>query len=110
MINISFLLALCQLAGGTSSMQQLKERLEKDLIEVLCPKLFSSVFKAIPVFMMAKIIHWSLYLCFRSLLTQLELKCWQAVTQQKEDSGLDLVFTSSSIMRPQIFCLDQPTH
>lgn len=52
----------------------------------------------------------ALYLCFRSLLTRLELKCWQAVTQQKEDSGLDIVFTSSSKMRPQIVVGSTNTH
>lgn len=81
-------------------MQQLKERLEKDLIEVFCPPLsFRLAFKlSLSFFMMAKIVHLSSFLRFRSLHTRLELKCWQAGTQQKEDSGwtyIHLVFTSS---------------
>lgn len=60
-------LALCQLAGGTSSMQQLKERLEKDLIKVLCHlSLYSLICKLSSVVVkMTKICSSSAILSFQ---------------------------------------------
>lgn len=80
-----------KLAGGTASMQQLKERLEKDLLEVylLPAKLFFLKIKACRFRIYLQIFIFtthSLLLC-RNLLKLLELKCWPVETQLKEDTG-----------------------
>lgn len=73
-----------KLAGGTASMQQLKERLEKDLLEVyLLPAKLFFLSKLEQIFIFTT--H-SLLLC-RNLLKLLELKCWPVETQLKEDTG-----------------------
>ncbi|KAG7944536.1 hypothetical protein I3843_15G106800 [Carya illinoinensis] len=64
------------LAGGTASMQQLKERLEKDLLEVyLRPLYFIKFCSFVPLTPNS----WS-------LLKLLELKYWRAEMQQRGDS------------------------
>lgn len=80
---------LFQLAGGTASMQQLKERLEKDLLEVyllMIRNLRALEWKGEEDRSKTKSLSLS-WTC-RSLLKLLGLKYWQAVMQQKEDSGM----------------------
>lgn len=78
-------------------MQQLKERLEKDLLEVKLSLLFYFRLFQLGGCLMYDMVK-SDYIGFlifpnsRKLLKQLELKCWQVVIQQRGDSGLDTKF------------------
>lgn len=89
-----------QLAGGTASMQQLKERLEKDLLEVpfpiwiltvplphLCTWSCSRIAFSFYLLRLSSLILHLVCAASRSLLRQRESKYWLVEMLQKGDSG-----------------------